>query len=390
MKKLISLIVLCLIAIAIVYYSKGKVNIDVNKYFTEKPVENKDIKTNSLQSVSSVYYYDKLTDYEKEIYNKLLSGMSKLEKDIKIEVNTEVDQNKIAEDVSQSFEYIFADHPEVWYVKPDYEIKVSSIIGINTIKIGMKYTVGSVAEKDAQAKELAAYIDSIISKHVRVGMSEYEKELAIHDALARNIVYYKYTDIDSIPDEKHNAYGALIGKSAVCDGFAKAYQLILNKMGIENILVQGTAEGVAHAWNAVKIGGEYYHVDLTSDATIMGETKANMPVHVYFNITDAEILETHTIENRDKLPAINATKYNYYTKEDKIITHMDSFDYKLKQVISNNKNAELLEVKVTGIYNVPEKLVDELYRLDYNRMKTTKSTKVSYNKILDVYIIPTK
>lgn len=218
-------------------------------------------------------------------------------------------------------------------------------------------------------------------------MTDYEKELAIHDYLAGSIVYYKYTDINDIPDEKHNAYGAIVDKSAVCDGMTKAYQLFLNKLGIENIFVEGTAEGIAHAWNLVKLNGEYYHTDMTSSTTLMGATRNNMPVHVYFNITDSDILETHTIESRNKLPKATATKYNYYKYEQKEITYIDNFDYSLKQIVNNNNNRDLLEIKITGVNSPAEKLIDGLYNLDYNKIKTRRVSKVSYNKALDVYIV---
>lgn len=388
MKKLISLIIICVIIIGLVYYLKDKGSLDIGKYVKGKEIKNEDIVTNSLQSKNSVYYYNKLSDYEKEIYNKLLSGISKLDNEITLEVNTETDQAKTSKDVSESFGYIFADHPEIWYVKPSYEIKVSSIVGINVVKINVEYTLSSIAEMNQEVKVVQQKIDEIISKTIKSNMTDYQKEIAVHDYLAEKIEYYNYTNINNIPDSKHSAYGGIVDNSAVCDGMTKAYQLVLNKLNIENVFVQGTTAGAPHAWNLVKLDGEYYHIDLTSSATIMGETKANLPVHAYVNITDQDILVTHTIERREILPLSTAVKYNYYKYEGKEITHMDTFSYKLKEIINSNKNNKLLEVKITGIYNPSEKLIDELYTLDYNQMKTKRQNKVSYNKVLDVYIVP--
>jgi len=341
-----------------------------------------------LQNKNSVYYYNTLSDYEKNTYNKLLDGISKLDKAITLDINTDTDQNKMSEEISRVLSYVFADHPEIWYVTSSYEIKVNSYLGVNVVKVSMKYTVSSTAERDKEIEQVERKIDQIISENIKSNMTDYEKELVIHDYLAENIVYYKYTNINNIPDEKHNAYGAIVDKSAVCDGITKAYQLFLNKLGIENIFVEGTAEGTPHAWNLVNLDGEYYHTDLTSSTTLMGETKTNMPVHVYFNITDSDILETHTIERRNKLPKAIATKYNYYKYEQKEITYMDNFDYSLEQIVNNNKNRNLLEIKITGVNSPAEKLIDSLYELDYNQIKTKRASKVSYNKALDVYIIP--
>lgn len=388
MKKLISLIIICAVIVGGIYYLRDKGNLNVDKYIKSSGIKNENILTNSLQSNNSVYYYNKLSDYEKEIYNKLLDGIANLKEEVTLDVTTEIDQNKLSNDLSDSFNYIFADHPEIWYVKPNYEISVRSIVGINIVKVSINYTKNTKAEINAEVNLVKQKIDDIISETVTNGMSDYEKQLAIHDYLAENIVYYKYTNVDSIPEVKHNAYGGIIDNSAVCDGFTKAYQLILNKLNIENVFVQGITDGAAHAWNLVKLDGEYYHTDLTSSATIMGETKLNMPVHAYFNITDQDILQTHTIEKRDMLPVVNATKYNYYKQEDKEISNKDVFSSKLKQIVNSNKNTQLLEIKITDVYNPAEKLIDELYSLDYNKINTKRQSHVSYNKALDVYIVP--
>mgnify|MGYP006954259698 FL=1 len=47
----------------------------------------------------------------------------------------------------------------------------------------------------------------------------------------------------------HSAYGALVNKSAVCEGYAKAYKLLLDEMGIENDSVFNDV----HAWNNPQI-----------------------------------------------------------------------------------------------------------------------------------------
>ncbi|MDR3282329.1 MAG: transglutaminase-like domain-containing protein [Candidatus Methanoplasma sp.] len=69
----------------------------------------------------------------------------------------------------------------------------------------------------------------------------------------------------------HDAYGALVdnddGKRyAVCEGYAKAFQLLADKLGIPCMTVFGTATPSleAHAWNYVKMdNGNWYAVDST-------------------------------------------------------------------------------------------------------------------------------
>ena len=69
----------------------------------------------------------------------------------------------------------------------------------------------------------------------------------------------------------HTAYGALCEGSAVCDGYATAYALLLKELGIESKVVTGKissrGNSGGHAWSMVKIDGEWYEEDPTWDDT---------------------------------------------------------------------------------------------------------------------------
>ena len=55
-------------------------------------------------------------------------------------------------------------------------------------------------------------------------------------------------------------------KQAVCAGYARAVQYLLERLGIPCIYVEGNTIGSSegHAWNIVQIGGQYYYVDATN------------------------------------------------------------------------------------------------------------------------------
>lgn len=92
--------------------------------------------------------------------------------------------------------------------------------------------------------------------------STYKKVLKIHDALIQDIEY-AYTNYSEI---SHSIAGAMTSvKTAVCEGYSKVMQLMMNRYGIENIYVTGDAGG-AHAWNMVRMeDGKYYWLDSTWD-----------------------------------------------------------------------------------------------------------------------------
>ena len=147
-------------------------------------------------------------------------------------------------------------------------------------------------------------------------MTEFEKELYLHDTLA-GMITYEFTD------NCYNAYGAIIEGKAVCEGYAEALQYLLQRAGIQSFIATGssinpgTGSSENHAWNYVRIDGEYYHVDLTWN------DQDTYLFHAYFNQTDAVIQEDHAIgETVYALPVCDAVDAMYFTGKD---TYLDSY-----------------------------------------------------------------
>lgn len=91
----------------------------------------------------------------------------------------------------------------------------------------------------------------------------YNKVLKIHDTLIGDI---EYSEDVNIPIA-HSIAGAMTsGRSAVCEGYAKVMQVMMNCYDIENIYVTGLGNGGGHAWNMVGMDdGKYYWLDATWD-----------------------------------------------------------------------------------------------------------------------------
>ena len=133
-------------------------------------------------------------------------------------------------------------------------------------------------------------------------MPEFERELILHDRLADHIAYED-------GDRVHDAYGALVNGKAVCDGYTKAFQYLLQRVGIQSFMVTGTGNGGKHAWNIVRIDGKYYNVDLTWD-----DQESDI-IYTYFNITDEEIKSLSHIldkESEDFAPVCTSSDANYF------------------------------------------------------------------------------
>lgn len=109
------------------------------------------------------------------------------------------------------------------------------------------------------------------STAIQSATDDYEKVKAIYDWLCTNVVY-DYTNLNS-PEYmlKHTAYAAAINHTAVCQGYAVLFYRLALECGIDARVIAGKGKGANgwedHAWNIVKLGGNYYLLDATWDAT---------------------------------------------------------------------------------------------------------------------------
>ena len=123
------------------------------------------------------------------------------------------------------------------------------------------------------------------------GLSEYDRELFTHDYLINLCEYDKSVDpenSDANDPKIYTIYGALVDKLAVCEGYARAFQLMLNKAGVDCIGISGRGADELHMWNAVKLGGKWYNVDVTWDDREEIYFKYN-----FFNLSDKQMGEDH-------------------------------------------------------------------------------------------------
>lgn len=150
------------------------------------------------------------------------------------------------------------------------------------------------------------------------GLSEYEKELAIHDWML-SWGSYDSNSLSLVPDFKEtphhdNPYGFLISRRGICTGYTTTFQLFMDLLGIECVTVQGHAYNGAtdHAWNMVRLDGDWYCVDVTWDDPSSRGTVSAQTAHRYFNVTSEFMRQTD--HQWDKSAAAEATATAYAWK----------------------------------------------------------------------------
>ncbi|MHB8062993.1 MAG: stalk domain-containing protein [Ruminiclostridium sp.] len=166
-------------------------------------------------------------------------------------------------------------------------------------------------------------VKDIVLKVIKVSMTDYEKELAIHDYLVLNYKYdYDNYKNDTIPDESYTVYGLLIKGTGVCQAYAEATNLLLNSVGIECKMVIGTSKGDSHGWNVVKLEDEYYMLDVTGDDP--APDKAGQVRYDYFNVTADQLAIDHEWDSSN-WPIANGTKYNYFIYNNLVVNNYNEF-----------------------------------------------------------------
>lgn len=396
MKKVIYVFILCVILISITYYGYTHPNFINNivkkgheiyeeKFGDKLPEYSSDFLINDLVKKSDTYYYNTLSDNQKKIYISIANAVKNLDDNFELTGYEYIDEKTASDDIEIAVYRFLLDHPEVFYTNDKYIISTKTNVFGTKINLTFEYLVGSQEELNVKIGEINSSIKKILS-NITDKNNKFSTELEIHDYIAKNTIYYEYDNIDDIPINCHNIYGALVENSAVCDGFSKSMKLLLNKCNIETIVVTGNLKNESHAWNLVKIDDNWYNLDLTSDKSIKDENNSYV-IHSYFNITDELILQSHTFDDKEILPESTVTNMNYYAIKDKIINNTDIFQEKFAGILNNSKSEDVLEFS-TNVTNVPNKISEELSYRHYNSEYVDKnSSKFSYYNVLNTYIL---
>ena len=234
----------------------------------------------------------------------------------------------------------------------------------------------SVEEKQNHQKIIRSKRDKIISQKINSNMSEYEIVKTIHDYIVNNTRYdTRHFSIGKVPDESYNVYGVLIEGIAVCEGYAKTMKYLLDKAGIENYIVLGTANGENHAWNIVNIEEDYYHVDVTWDDPV-SEDGSDILIYDYFNLKDEDIGKTHSW-NRNEYPKCNSDKYNYYNFNELIVYNYEELYNKIFWALVDNK--EEITFKIIDFNEETYDIPSIINKIAINNPNIINASKYSYS-----------
>lgn len=185
-----------------------------------------------------------------------------------------------ADDISALYFNTLYDYPEETYFactayQSNYSYNSSGIIDIEIY-------YDRISGYNPSAYKAA--VDAAAAECFTAGMTDLEKVVAAHDWIVTNCQYDPYVgNNDTVitannvtygEDPKvYTSYGVFVDGNAVCQGYALALKVLLDRVNIPCCYVSSKTMG--HGWNMVNLGGNWYHVDATHDDPAYGVTHSD-------------------------------------------------------------------------------------------------------------------
>lgn len=245
-------------------------------------------------------FFENMNRTQQHVYAELVEGVRKLEKTIQLKTECS------PEDVRVAVHGLYRDHPEIFWIDGSHSLMHRANVVV-TVDMGYNGLVDNILQRQ---KQLQAVVDSYL--RLAAGKNPLEQERIIHDKMIKDISY-EYGPYDQ------TVYAALVQGKAVCAGYAKSFQYLMQQLQIPCYSCSGEGKGKnkqnsqsweSHAWNIIQLGNDFYNIDITWDDCY--DSSSNKCSYTYYNCTDAQIAGNH---RRDPefmfLPKCNATKYSF-------------------------------------------------------------------------------
>lgn len=215
--------------------------------------------------------------------------------------------------IQKAYNCFLMDHPEVYWSKNPTYIKSF----VNNVETGhhleFSYSMDAAQiQKTNSEIEMALY--DIIAQLPSLDAS-YETVKGLYDWMMLNCTYDELNLDQSM-------YSVMVNHSGVCASLSKAFQFIMQCLGIPCTVVNGRIEqsytfqsqssDLGHEWNMVCLDGKWYHVDITSGLSL---TKDSGEIdYSFLCATTEEVLKSHTIANEVPIPQSTDTSLNFYKR----------------------------------------------------------------------------
>lgn len=274
--------------------------------------------------------YESLSNEEKVLYDTVKNAV------INFEEFAEFEQPADRETVRKVYRLVYSQERIYFWLSSIFYAPDSEV---SALRLNYLYEKEDAELKRAELDFAASTIIGELPK----GASDFEKVVYFHDKIVKDCAFSS--------DEQHvnSAYGVLVTGYGQCEGYAAAMALLCDKAGIPNFIVCGTnSEGTSHAWNKIRLDGEWYNVDCTWDDPILKRNNPDFVRHDYLLVKDSEIEGlTHFTDNLyGGLVSCTADKLNYFSGAGKMFRTADEGIEELTRQLKEKGVAGEREVEV--------------------------------------------
>ena len=266
------------------------------------------------------FYYEKLTKQQQKAYHAMKTGLELLAPSFSV---PRLDGKELADiyfmlrldcpEIFYTVQFRYRYYPDSEYVEmiPEYLFNKNKILDHRKAM-------------EARVKKLARQAEKL---------SEKEKEQFVHDFICENVRYDKLKKAYS-----HEIIGPLGQGVGVCEGIAKAVKILCDALGIWCMIAVSEANPEKNikyrqAWNIVRIGGKYYHLDVTFDNSLSSEHGIR---YDYFNLSDAQIFRDHEPVIWH-VPACEDGDHTYYREKKVSFTKYEEVQKRAAQAAKKGK-----------------------------------------------------
>ena len=173
-------------------------------------------------------------------------------------------------------------------------------------------TFGSEQEVEQAITRVEAIANNVASE-ANTKNSRYEKVKYVHDYIVDNAHYDQEETADN-----STIYGLLVNNASICEGYAKGFKYLMDKLNIPCVIVYG--EGIAsdgsseyHAWNEVQMeDGIWYAIDSSwDDPIIIGGGKLTNELRYKYFLKGSTVINKNHFQNGKMSDNINEIEFQY-------------------------------------------------------------------------------
>lgn len=204
--------------------------------------------------------------------------------------------------IDHIFDYVLLDNPRFFYCLPSYALVTNTRNDI-PYRHDMTFSYEKIEKKNERTRNI---VDSILTilQSIDDPRSDYDIVKGVYEYLGRNCLYD-----EAYPDQ--SLYSVLVEKRGVCAGFAKSFAYIMELAGIPCVTATGTLEGQRHSWNMVRLGDNWYHIDVTASTSLADSKDA---FYSFLCVSDQQLFKTHAADSNTPLPSAISGDKEYFQR----------------------------------------------------------------------------